>query len=112
MPYICADPSYEIREFSENNPSFAFLEVVNKETGYTFTIAKDSAGTQICHNGNFFPYFRDFGSLENALDFLNTEDNMKRAENFFKNSTGTPFPYALMPFPYTTENLMEEDNEN
>jgi hypothetical protein len=65
----------------------AVVDVVNLETGYYFAVAKDDMGVQICRSGNFYPDARDFGTVEKAVEFLNTGRNLELAEAFFQDPT-------------------------
>ena len=47
-----------------------------------FVIAKDALGVQICIEGKFFPDRRNFGTLENAVEYLNGRE--QEAVEFFK----------------------------
>ena len=80
--------------FASTHPLYAFhsgtdpdlVKCVNVENGFSFAIAKDSMGTQICHAGKFYPDRRDFGTIDAAVEFLNQDDNLPKAEEFFRTS--------------------------
>ena len=83
-------PRYEvIREYAAPDGKYEVVKIVNLGNGFEFSVAKDDMGTQICHEGKFYPDSRDFGSVQKALDFLLAGENMSRAEDFFKR---TPEP--------------------
>lgn len=69
----------QINRIEEN-----LIEYRDLDSDAEFVIAKDSMGTQICHNGKFFPDSRDFKSVENAQEFLNQDGNLIKAFEFFK----------------------------
>lgn len=66
-------------EYHLDDPKFRYV----KYKGFLFiiSIATDSMGTQICHNGQFFGRM-DFPSLEVAVDYL--RDNRINAIKFFR----------------------------
>ena len=66
-------------------PGFEGCEALTFSTpsGARLTVAKDSMGVQICNDGQFFPGFVDYRTLEAAVDYLraNTEDAIAFFDN-------------------------------
>lgn len=105
MQYISPNPLYKFitREHG------AVVKVENVENGFTFYVAKDSMGTQICYDGKFFPNSESFGTVYNALAFLGKDDNLQAAEKFFRES---PKPDSAISLYNIMTGLFKNNEEN
>ena len=100
--------NFKVRGFLLNSYEDGNLVEIKSPT-MTFAIAKDSMGTQICYQGMFFPNANDFGSVENAVNFLLNEDNLEKAEKYFSENVADYHTNLFQIMMGMAGNLGEDD---